>query len=185
MDKHLIPTLDVLLEKLQGGQFYSKIDLADAYLQLKLVRTKLSLIVVNEKDSNILDLDWSDSSVSTNDHGNTEDLSRLLTEVDADFDRFETRENSEILYNIEEVIHGIPLTHDHVRSKILRDSTLKSISLYIRRKSWPKPVCLNSDLIPFFNQKTLCVLKTMLICCNVKESLELLFLALWVETFYA
>ena len=174
----------MLLEKLQGGQFYSKIDLADAYLQLELVRTKLSLIVVNKKSSNLLNLDWSDSSVGTKDHGNTKDLSRLLTEVDADFDRFETRENSEILYNIEEAFHGIPLTHDHVRSEILRDSTLKSISLHIR-KSWPKPVRLNSDLIPFFNQKTLCVLKTMLICCNVKESLELLFLALWVETFYA
>ena len=34
--QHSIPTLDVLLEKLQGGQFYSKIDLADTYLQLEL-----------------------------------------------------------------------------------------------------------------------------------------------------
>ena len=32
VDQHPIPTLDQQLEELQGGQFYSKIDLADAYL---------------------------------------------------------------------------------------------------------------------------------------------------------
>ena len=36
VDHHPLPTLDSLLEKLQGGQFYSKINLADAYLQIEL-----------------------------------------------------------------------------------------------------------------------------------------------------
>ena len=45
--QHPIPTLDVLLEKLQGGQFYSKIDLADAYLQLELDEGAKELCVIN------------------------------------------------------------------------------------------------------------------------------------------
>ena len=47
VDQHPIPTLDVLLEKLQGGQFYSKIDLADAYLQLELDEDAKKLCVIN------------------------------------------------------------------------------------------------------------------------------------------
>ena len=89
----------------------------------------------------------------TKDHGNADGLSRLSTEIDADFDRFESRENAEILCNIEEAIDGFPLTHDHVRRETLRVPTLKSISLYIQHNSWPKPTRLDNDLIPFFNQK--------------------------------
>ena len=37
----------MLLEKLQDGQFYSKIDLADAYLQLKLDEDAKKLCVIN------------------------------------------------------------------------------------------------------------------------------------------
>ena len=69
----------------------------------------------------------------------------LSTETDADFDRFETRKNAEILCNIKEAIDGFPLTHDHVRSESLRDQTLKSISLHIWYNSWPKPTRLTSD----------------------------------------
>ena len=47
VDQHPIPTLDQLLEKLQGGQFYSKIDLADAYLQLELDDDAKKLCVIN------------------------------------------------------------------------------------------------------------------------------------------
>ena len=46
VDQHPIPTLDQLLEKLQGGQFYSKIDLADAYLQLELDDDAKKLCVI-------------------------------------------------------------------------------------------------------------------------------------------
>ena len=45
----------------------------------------------------------------TKDHGNANGLSRLSTEIDADFGRFESRKNAEILYNIEEAIDGFPL----------------------------------------------------------------------------
>ena len=47
VDQHPIPTFDALLEKLQGGQFYSKIDLADAYLQLELDEDAKKLCVIN------------------------------------------------------------------------------------------------------------------------------------------
>ena len=47
VDQHPIPTLDVLLNKLQGGRFYSKIDLADAYLQLELDDEAKKLCVIN------------------------------------------------------------------------------------------------------------------------------------------
>ena len=47
VDQHPIPTLDVLLDKLQGGRFYSKIDLADAYLQLQLDDEAKKLCVIN------------------------------------------------------------------------------------------------------------------------------------------
>ena len=47
MNQHPISTLDVLLEKLQGGQFYSKIDLADAYFQLELDADAKTLSVIN------------------------------------------------------------------------------------------------------------------------------------------
>ena len=71
----------------------------------------------------------------TKDHRNANGLSRQSTEIDADFDRFESRENAKILCNIEEAIDGFPLTHDHVRSETLRDPTLKSISLHIQHSS--------------------------------------------------
>ena len=87
------------------------------------------------------------------DHRNADGISSLSIEIDADFDCFESCENAEILRNIEEAIDGFPLTHDHLRSKTLRDPTLKSISLYIQHNSWPKPTRLDNDLIPFFNQK--------------------------------
>ena len=45
VDQHT--TLDVLLEKLQGGQFYSKIDHADVYLQLELDEEAKKLCVIN------------------------------------------------------------------------------------------------------------------------------------------
>ena len=32
VDRHPIPTLDMLMEKLQEGKYFSKIDLADVYL---------------------------------------------------------------------------------------------------------------------------------------------------------
>ena len=38
----------------------------------------------------------------TKDQGNVDGLSRLSTEIDADFDRFEWRENAKILFNIKE-----------------------------------------------------------------------------------
>ena len=120
----------------------------------------------------------------TKDHGNADGLSRLSTEIDADFDRFESRENAEIICNIEEAIDGFPLTHDHMRRDALSDPTLKSISLYIQHNSWPKPARLDNNSIPFFNQKPLCVLKMMLFCCNVKMLLELLFRARCVKTLY-
>ena len=47
VDQHPIPTLDVFWEKLQGGQFYSKIDLADAYLQLELDEDAKKLCVIS------------------------------------------------------------------------------------------------------------------------------------------
>ena len=47
VDQHPIPTLDSLLEKLQGGKFYSKIDLADAYLQIELDDELKKLCVIN------------------------------------------------------------------------------------------------------------------------------------------
>ena len=39
--------LDSLLEKLQGEKFYSKIDLADAYLQIDLDDESKKLCVIN------------------------------------------------------------------------------------------------------------------------------------------
>ena len=47
IDQHPIPTLDILIDKLQGGQFYSKIDLADAYLQIELDDEAKKLCVIN------------------------------------------------------------------------------------------------------------------------------------------
>ena len=47
VDQHPIPTLDSLLEKHQGGKFYSKIDLADAYLQIELDDESKKFCVVN------------------------------------------------------------------------------------------------------------------------------------------
>lgn len=47
IDQHPLPTLDSLLEKLQGGRFYSKIDLADAYLQIELEESAKKLCVIN------------------------------------------------------------------------------------------------------------------------------------------
>ena len=47
VDQHPIPTLDILMEKLQGGQFFSKIDLADAYLQIELDSNAKKLCVIH------------------------------------------------------------------------------------------------------------------------------------------
>ena len=47
VDQYPIPTLDSLLEKLQGGKFYSKVDLTDAYLQIELDGVSKKLCVIN------------------------------------------------------------------------------------------------------------------------------------------
>ena len=36
VDRHPIPTFDMLMEKLQGSKYFSKIDLANTYPQLEL-----------------------------------------------------------------------------------------------------------------------------------------------------
>ena len=47
IDQHPLPKLDDLMEKLRGGQFFTKLDLADAYLQLELDDEAKQLCVVN------------------------------------------------------------------------------------------------------------------------------------------
>ena len=47
VDQHPLPKLDELMEKLQGGQHFTKIDLADAYLQIELDEQAKKLCVIN------------------------------------------------------------------------------------------------------------------------------------------
>ena len=47
IDQHPLPSLEELLEKLRGGVHFSKIDLADAYLQLELDDNAKKLCVIN------------------------------------------------------------------------------------------------------------------------------------------
>jgi hypothetical protein len=47
IDQHPIPRLDELLNKLRGGKHFSKLDLADAYLQLELDDNAKKLCVIN------------------------------------------------------------------------------------------------------------------------------------------
>ena len=47
VDQHPLPKLDDLMEKLRGGVFFSKLDLADAYLQLELDDDAKKLCVIN------------------------------------------------------------------------------------------------------------------------------------------
>ena len=47
IDQHPLPRLDDLMEKLHGGQYFSKLDLADAYLQLELDEDSKKLCVIN------------------------------------------------------------------------------------------------------------------------------------------
>ena len=100
----------------------------------------------------------------TKDHGNADGLSRLTTQTDAEFDKFEQRENTEILCNIGEATDGLPLTHAQIQDETLKDSVLKSVLLFTRRGSWPNFSRLSADLIPFYNQKkSLCIVDDMLL----------------------
>ena len=47
VDQHPLATLDCIMERLQGGQYFSKIDLADAYLQLELEDDTKKLCAIN------------------------------------------------------------------------------------------------------------------------------------------
>ena len=47
VDQHPLPLLDDLTEKLRGGRYFSKLDLADAYLQLELDDNAKKLCVIN------------------------------------------------------------------------------------------------------------------------------------------
>ena len=47
VDKHPLPKLDDLMRKLRGGTFFSKLDLADAYLQLELDDNAKQVCVIN------------------------------------------------------------------------------------------------------------------------------------------
>lgn len=47
IDQHPLPKLDDLMEKLRGGVYFSKLDLADAYLQLQLDDDARKLCVIN------------------------------------------------------------------------------------------------------------------------------------------
>ena len=100
----------------------------------------------------------------TKNHANADGLSRLSTQTDFEFDRFESRENAEILCNIGEATDGLPLTHKQIQSETLRDSLLKTVVLFTRRGNWPSYSRLSADLIPFYNQKnSLCVVNDMVL----------------------
>ena len=47
VDQHPLPSLDDILQKLQGGTVFSKIDLADAYFQLALDDDSKKFCVIN------------------------------------------------------------------------------------------------------------------------------------------
>ena len=53
---------------------------------------------------------------STNANG----ISRLSTKVDKEFDYFESIENQEIIWNIEETIEGLPIDKDFIRTETLK-----------------------------------------------------------------
>lgn len=100
----------------------------------------------------------------TKDHGNADGLSRLATQTDTEFDKFEQRENTEILCNIAEATDGLPLTHAQIQNETLKDSVLTSVLLFMRRGSWPNFSRLSANLVPFYNQKkSLCIVDDMLL----------------------
>uniref|UniRef100_A0A914W0Y7 Reverse transcriptase domain-containing protein n=1 Tax=Plectus sambesii TaxID=2011161 RepID=A0A914W0Y7_9BILA len=47
VDEHPIPTVDELFLKLNGGEKFTKLDLADAYLQIELEEESKNLVVIN------------------------------------------------------------------------------------------------------------------------------------------
>ena len=51
---------------------------------------------------------------------NANELSRLSTKVDKEFDHFESIENQEIIRNIEETIEGLPIDKDFIRTETLK-----------------------------------------------------------------
>ena len=100
----------------------------------------------------------------TKDHGNADGLSRLSTETDTQFDHFESRENAEIVCSIEEALDGLPITCERIQNETLKDSTLKSVLLYVGHNNWPKPSRLNGELMAFYHQKnSLCVENNVLL----------------------
>lgn len=47
IDRYPIPRIEELFHKLQGGQFFTKVDLSDAYLQVELSEESKKLMVIN------------------------------------------------------------------------------------------------------------------------------------------
>ncbi|XP_046811262.1 uncharacterized protein K02A2.6-like [Lucilia cuprina] len=47
VDRYPIPRIEDLFHKLQGGQYFSKIDLSDVYLQIELSENSKKFMVIN------------------------------------------------------------------------------------------------------------------------------------------
>nr|KAG5701977.1 hypothetical protein BaRGS_034559 [Batillaria attramentaria] len=163
--RHPMPLPEELMQKLGGGFGYTKIDLADAYNQIKLApesqrRLALSthrggtpLLAANRLARWALWLNQFDYTIKyrkTADHGNADALSRLPSGDDIDFDREESGEDTDMVCAIRVLSLQVkPFDSNILRQESGKDPVIATVMRYVR-EGWPlKHAEINEDVRKF------------------------------------
>nr|KAG5702950.1 hypothetical protein BaRGS_034723 [Batillaria attramentaria] len=135
-----------LMQKLGGGFGYTKIDLADAYNQIKLAPESQRRLALSTHRG----FDYTIEYRKTADHGNADALSRLPSGDDIDFDREESGDDTDIVCAIRVLSLQVkPFDANILRQESGKDPVIATVMRYVR-EVWPlKHAEINEEVRKF------------------------------------
>nr|KAG5708655.1 hypothetical protein BaRGS_034872 [Batillaria attramentaria] len=150
-----------LMQKLGGGFGYTKIDLADAYNQIKLAPESQRRLALSThrgyfcNNDYLLEssqhlFDYTIEYRKTADHGNADALSRLPSGDDIDFDREESGEDTDMVCAIRVLSLQVkPFDSNILRQESGKDPVIATVMRYVR-EGWPlKHAEINEEVRKF------------------------------------
>nr|KAG5696368.1 hypothetical protein BaRGS_028363 [Batillaria attramentaria] len=144
--RHPMPLPEELMQKLGGGFCYTKIDLADAYNQIKLAPESQRRLALSTHRG----FDYTIEYRKTADHGNADALSRLPSGDDIDFDREESGEDTDMVCAIRVLSLQVkPFDANILRQESGKDPVIATVMRYVR-EGWPlKHAEINEEVRKF------------------------------------
>nr|KAG5685748.1 hypothetical protein BaRGS_011066 [Batillaria attramentaria] len=135
-----------LMQKLGGGFGYTKIDLADAYNQIKLAPESQRRLALSTHRG----FDYTIEYRKTADHGNADALSRLPSGDDIDFDREESGDDTDMVCTIRVLSLQVkPFDSNILRQESGKDPVIATVMRYVR-EGWPlKHAEINEEVRKF------------------------------------